>query len=287
MLRQRILTAIVLLALFLPALFSSSPWPFWGFTALMIWAAGWEWGRLNGLKGLMAWILGLLTCALAWLMYPFGQWTLGVFERTWLWTAATLGWVVFGGLALRAGPRGWGRMPSAIRQLLGVGLLALAWLAMLGARERGVNFLMSVFCLVWVADSAAYLGGRLLGRHKLALTISPGKTWEGAFSGVLAVVFLALGWSVWVDTASWAGGPSFFGTMRAHGGLLGMWIAAACLTALAVVGDLFESLLKRSVGVKDSSGLLPGHGGVLDRIDALVPVFPAAMALCALKEWGP
>jgi phosphatidate cytidylyltransferase len=158
---------------------------------------------------------------------------------------------------------------------------------MLGARERGVNFLLSVFCLVWVADSAAYLGGRLLGRRKLAVTISPGKTWEGAFSGVLAVALLALGWTAWVDTAPWVDGPSFFGTIRAQWGLLGMWTAAACLTALAVVGDLFESLLKRSVGVKDSSGLLPGHGGVLDRIDALIPVFPAALALCALKEWGP
>lgn len=287
MLRQRILTAIVLLALFLPALFSSASWPFWSFTALMILAAGWEWGRLNGLQGLRAWALGLLTCTLAWLVYPFGQWTLGALARAWLWIAITSGWVVFGGLALRGGPQGWGRMASGTRQLLGVGLLALAWLAMLGARERGVNFLLSAFCLVWVADSAAYLGGRLLGRHKLAVTISPGKTWEGAFSGVFAVALLALGWTAWVDTASWVDGLSFFGTLRAHWGLLGMWIAAAGVTALAVVGDLFESLLKRSVGVKDSSGLLPGHGGVLDRIDALIPVFPAALALCALKEWGP
>ncbi len=283
MLGQRIRTAVVLLALFLPALFASSPWPFWGFTGLMILAAGWEWGRLTGLKGSRAILLGLLSVALsAWWFQPGSASSRN--ELDILWGVVALAWGLLGGLTLARGPEGWGRLAPRVRQSLGVIVLSLAWAAMLVARERGLNFLLSIFCLVWVADSAAYLGGRLLGRHKLAFTISPGKTWEGAFSGALAVSGLALAWTAHVDGASWADGPSVFGVLQKN---LGPWGMCACtwvLTAMAVVGDLFESLLKRAQGVKDSSALLPGHGGVLDRIDALIPVFPAALALCVLTK---
>ena len=285
MLRQRILTAVVLLALFLPSLFAASPWPFWGFTGVMMLAAGWEWGRLNGMLGLRPWILGLLTVGLAAVIFHWGAWLPSIDQRTGLWSGMTLAWVVLGPAALRGGPAAWARLTPAVRLALGVWLLALAWLAMLGARERGLNFLLSVFCLVWVADSAAYLGGRLLGRHKLAVTISPGKTWEGAISGALAVTALAIAWATWIDGTAWVDGTSAFGTLQTHLGRLNMVLACWALTAMAVVGDLFESLLKRSVGAKDSSALLPGHGGVLDRIDALLPVFPTALALCTLAEF--
>jgi len=283
MLGQRIRTAVVLLALFLPALFASSPWPFWGFTGLMMMAAGWEWGRLNGLQGLRAGMVGLLTLTLSALMFRPGA-SLAVKGFDGLWMAVSAAWGVLGAMALARGPEGWGRLVPWARQILGVIILSLAWTAMLVAREHGLNFLLSIFCLVWVADSAAYLGGRLLGRHKLAVTISPGKTWEGAFSGALAVSGLALAWTAHMDGAPWADGPSVFGVLQKNVGPWGMCACVWVLTALAVVGDLFESLLKRSQGVKDSSGLLPGHGGVLDRIDALIPVFPAALALCALTK---
>lgn len=283
MLLQRILTALVLLALLLPALFATSPWPFALFTGLMIFAAGWEWGRLNGLQGARAWVLGLLTVAMAALLSRAEAGSLGARGWSFLWIAVTLAWAVGGALALRAGPVGWGLYGARFRQGLGVFVLALAWMAMLEGRAKGLNFLMSVFCLVWVADSAAYLGGRLLGRHKLALTISPGKTWEGAFSGAVAVWGLAALWTHLVDGTSWVDSQSIFGCLRDNFGSLGLLAAVWFLTALAIVGDLFESLLKRSVGVKDSSGLLPGHGGVLDRIDALMPVFPAALAMCSIR----
>lgn len=284
MLGQRIRTAIVLLALFLPALFSSSAWPFWAFTGVMMVAAGWEWGRLSGLQGLKAGLLGLLTVALSAMWFRWGATARSVLEVNGLWLAVAVAWGLLGAAALARGPDGWGRLVPGVRQVLGVVVLSLAWTAMLVAREKGLNFLLSIFCLVWMADSAAYLGGRLLGRHKLAVTISPGKTWEGALSGALAVSGLAWVWTLHLDGASWADGPSVFGVLKQNVGPWGMCVCVWVLTAMAVVGDLFESLLKRSEGVKDSSGLLPGHGGVLDRIDALIPVFPAALALCALTK---
>lgn len=117
------------------------------------------------------------------------------------------------------------------------------------------------------------------GRHKLAPLISPGKTWEGVLSGLLAVWGIGALWMQWIDPLMQDQGMSLFASIRAQFSPMGWMAALAALTGLAVVGDLMESLVKRSAGVKDSSRLLPGHGGVLDRIDALLPVFPAAMAL--------
>jgi phosphatidate cytidylyltransferase len=138
--------------------------------------------------------------------------------------------------------------------------------------------------LVWIADVAAYFGGRRFGRRKLAPAISPGKSWEGVWSGVLGVLLLAVLWVQLVDVQPWVDGPSLYG--RLVGGL--GWPLTALvlllLAALSVVGDLFESLVKRAAGAKDSSQLLPGHGGILDRIDALLPVLPAALAFVALAK---
>jgi phosphatidate cytidylyltransferase len=164
---------------------------------------------------------------------------------------------------------------------LGIVALWLAWLAVAQARVIGVNFLLSILVLVWVADISAYFAGRAWGgrfsRGKLAPSISPGKSWEGVWGGMVGVVVLALVWR-WAD-AAWASPvPSLY----SHLGLKAWWlpmIAVVFLSAMSVLGDLFESLVKRSAGVKDSSGLLPGHGGVLDRVDALLPTLPLAMML--------
>ena len=182
---------------------------------------------------------------------------------------------------MRAGPTGWPRLPSLARLALGLVLLWLAWLAMARGRTIGVNFLLSVMCIVWMADIAAYFGGRAFGRRKLAPTISPGKSWEGVYSGALGVFVLAFAWMAmerqWPD-----GSRSVFAVLQQRWGLLGLLACLLGLTALSVVGDLFESLVKRAAGAKDSSQLLPGHGGVLDRVDALLPVLPVAMALSQL-----
>jgi phosphatidate cytidylyltransferase len=281
MLRQRVITALVLLALLLPALFASSPLPFALFTGVLISAAGWEWARLNGFTGLPAIASGALLAALCgaslWQLPPVGQ------SGT-LWNTGLLAWIVGGALVLRAGPAGWPKWPRPLRWALGMGLLWLAWLALAQARTIGINFLLSVLCVVWMADIAAYFFGRAFGRNKLAPTISPGKSWEGVQGGVCGVVLLAVAW-IAVEEQFNFGSASVFRLLQQSFGWGGLLLAALLLAALSVVGDLFESLVKRAAGAKDSSNLLPGHGGVLDRVDALLPVLPAALALISLKPF--
>jgi phosphatidate cytidylyltransferase len=278
MLKQRVITAVVLLALLLPALFAASPWPFALLSLLLIGAAGWEWARLNGGAGAGAVLLGLavaLACGAA----LRAGWVGAAPALPW-WIATAL-WVLGGTWTLAQGPAGWPRIPAALRWTFGAALLWTAWLALANAKGIGINFILSVFCLVWVADIAAYFGGRRFGRRKLAPAISPGKSWEGVWSGMAGVLVLAFAWLV-LDRSFAVDSPSLYSRLEARLGLAGLLLVAVFLVAMSVVGDLFESLVKRSVGAKDSSALLPGHGGVLDRVDALLPVFPIAMAMAAL-----
>jgi len=278
MLGQRVLTAVVLLALLVPALFAPLDWPFNLLTLLLIAAAGWEWARLNQFAMTASLGLGLglaLACAAA----LAAGWTLHPPALAW-WLAAAV-WVVGGALALRSGPSLWPQLPRLARLALGLAALWAAWLAMSHARSIGINFILSVFCLVWVADIAAYFGGRRFGKRKLAPSISPGKSWEGVYSGMAGVFVLTLAWRAMesrFDTDS----LSLFGQLLAHLGLVGGLTALAFLAGMSVVGDLVESLVKRAAGAKDSSRLLPGHGGVLDRVDALLPVFPLSLAFLSL-----
>jgi phosphatidate cytidylyltransferase len=155
----------------------------------------------------------------------------------------------------------------------------------------GINFLLSVLTLVWMADVAAYFAGRAWGgrwiARKLAPQVSPGKSWEGAIGGALGVLILGLIWSAVESRLQLpVSQRSLQGQLLAQHGLAVMVLALVFLSAMSVVGDLLESLLKRSAGVKDSSGLLPGHGGVLDRVDALLPVLPLAMMLVAFSRFS-
>ena len=177
----------------------------------------------------------------------------------------------------RAGVSAWVPLARSFRLVLGWLLLAATWWAMARARTLGINFLLSLMVLVWAADVAAYFGGRAWGQRKLAAAISPGKTWAGAWSGAGAVLVLGIAWQR-LDQTGLVDGASIF-TILADRHLLIALIGVLFLVAMAVVGDLMESLVKRSAGVKDSSGLLPGHGGVLDRVDALLPVLPIGMML--------
>lgn len=283
MLKQRIITAVVLLAILLPALFWRTPVPFIVVTLVLIAAAAWEWGRLNGLAPAGAVASGagcLVVCLLAW--------RLGLLQRSLpaLWTIAGACWVLAGAWLLRRGVAGWPQLPRALRVGAGVLALCVAWLGIAQAREIGVNFLLSVLVLVWVADIFAYIAGRTLGlrftKNKLAPAISPGKSWEGVWGGLAGVVVLAAAWT-FADEALHAGVPSLYSRLAAHGWWL-LALGAVFLAAMSVVGDLVESLVKRSAGMKDSSQLLPGHGGVLDRVDALLPTLPLAMMLASLAS---
>ena len=301
MLLPRILTAIVLLAILIPALLSPNPLPFAGIGLLMMGAAAWEWGRMNSRFVTSRWVLVAVTLALCLLgaqhlsaapgtyrfvlSSPAEQEVLqvsGLAGQRPLWLAAALCWLLGAAWLLKRGVAGWPRMASGFRLMLGAAVLSAAWLGMMQLRLIGVNTLLSAMCLVWLADTGAYAAGRAWGKRKLAPSISPGKSWEGVAGGLLAVLVLAAFW-LWLDGAYAAqlDAPSLYTQLQSKWGWAGLAAALLLLAAMSVVGDLIESLMKRAAGVKDSSQLLPGHGGVLDRIDALLPTFVLAMALLA------
>jgi phosphatidate cytidylyltransferase len=281
MLKQRIITALVLLAILLPALFWPSPGPFSAVVLVLVAGAAWEWGRLNGLG-----FGPSLAVAAACIVLCGASWSAGLVEQPTgtLWAIAGALWVVGGAFLLRGGVAGWPHIPRWVRLPLGVLALWAAWLAASQARFIGINFLLSVLVLVWMADIAAYAAGRTFGlkftKNKLAPAISPGKSWEGAWGGIAGVLVLGVAWAL-ADRALGAGVPSLYSRLAQAGWWL-LPVAAVFLTAMSVVGDLTESLVKRSAGMKDSSNLLPGHGGVLDRVDALLPVLPLAMFIAGV-----
>ena len=283
MLRQRIITAVIMLAVLVAALWSASPVPFIALALVMMAAAAWEWARLNGVQGAGALALGaamVLACGLSW----WAGWVNEPFRAWWLVVAL---WVVVGGLLISVGVDGWSRVPALVRLALGLAALWVAWLAVVQARMVGVNFLLSVLALVAAADIAAYFAGRAFGgqllARKLAPSISPNKSWEGVFGGMAGVLLLAALWIFFdrqIAPADWS--RSLYSHLWQGGGLVWLVPSVMALAGLSVVGDLVESLVKRAAGAKDSSQLLPGHGGVLDRIDAQLPTLPFAMALVTL-----
>jgi phosphatidate cytidylyltransferase len=282
MLRQRVITALVLVAIIFAALAADSRWPFALVTLLLLAACAWEWGRLNQASGALAVALAALLAG-AGLLTMFGGWRESAPSA--VWWLVSLFWLVGGALTLRVGPPAWPRLAAPLRWVIGPVVLWAAWLALIHARVVGINFMLSMLCLVWMADIAAYFGGRAFGKRKLAPSISPGKSWEGVWSGVVGV--LALAW-IWVQLDQRFGfdGPSLYSHLVVGFGWLWAAIALLVLCGLSVVGDLVESLVKRAAGAKDSSRLLPGHGGVLDRVDALLPVMPVSLALSGLAAGG-
>jgi phosphatidate cytidylyltransferase len=174
---------------------------------------------------------------------------------------------------------GWQLKSIAMRVLLGMVVLVPLWAALVDLRTHGAMLVLLLMGVVWIADSAAYFTGRKFGKHKLAPTISPGKTWEGAFGALIAVlVYLLIVLLVMHST-----------TFDARSWLLPVMLLGGLMLYLSIIGDLFESWIKRVAGAKDSGSVLPGHGGVLDRIDALTSTLPiAALVLLhgdMLRAW--
>jgi phosphatidate cytidylyltransferase len=277
-LKQRVITALVLLAVLLPAVFAASPWPFAVLAAVFMVAGAWEWGRLNEASGPAA--VGLAAvCAVGCGASAMAGWP----EQppSGLWVVGAGAWMLAGTVMLARGESAWRAIPRGLRWTGGVAALWLAWMAVAHARLLGVNFLLSVLALVWAADIAAYFAGRAFGMklfsRRLAPSISPGKTWEGALGGALGVLALAAVW-IAVDRTFSVADPSFYTRIAQLRPEVLIW-ALPLLTVMSVVGDLVESMVKRSAGAKDSSGLLPGHGGVLDRVDALLPTLPLALMI--------
>lgn len=280
MLGQRIVTAVILLAVLAAAMISANPWWFMALLALAAACANWEWLCLTlpqppsrllaaGIPVLL--FASMLALASAWLAGNRS----GLADPGWILRyAAPLVVVVWVFGATSAVVRGRAEAPPASLawSLFSVPAAFVAW-AVLAQwyMAHGAVFVVSLLALVWVADIAAYFAGRAFGKRKLAPRVSPGKTVAGAVAGVLGAV-------IWIGLSSlWDGTYGHALVAR-----WSFWLAlpiAALLGVLSIVGDLFESLLKRRAGRKDSSALLPGHGGVYDRIDAILPVAPFALIL--------
>jgi len=263
MLKTRILTAAIVLLLFLAALFYFSA-NFWAGLLLVLVAIGaWEWAKLAkfsaadsaiylGLTMLLGG--GLLTVlSEAARVYPYTTVLL------WIYAASLVFWVGVVPFLLKS------KRPIKNPILLAFAgwlLLLPTCLALYQLRVISPLLLLGFMAAIWISDTAAYFTGRAFGKRKLAPGISPGKTWEGVAGALVAVFVYALAWN-------------FFAGDKAR--LLLLVPLLLGLAVLGIVGDLFESLMKRHAGVKDSGNILPGHGGILDRIDALTSTLPAAV----------
>lgn len=273
MLKTRVVTAVVLLAVFVPVTLYAPASVFGALVSLVMVLAAWEWGRLLKLPGLAPYGYAALAAVALLASLRLGS---GARAARPLFEAAAIFWVLAAPFALARKPLLAHGAWRAFLVLAGLVVFVACWHALVLARAIGVAFVLSVLIVVWLADIGAYFTGRSFGKHKLAVTISPGKTWEGAAGGWLAVLVVGGG-----AMATHALEPTLFSTLMAKLGGVRALVALTGLVAFSIVGDLFESLLKRQAGVKDSSALLPGHGGVLDRVDALLPVLPIAMLLVA------
>lgn len=264
MFSTRLATAAVLLAVFVLALlYLPNQW--WGaFLVPILLGASWEWGRLARAAPLARWSF----CALV-LGSVLVLWQSGLNDRAsghdYAAIVIAVGcvfWVLVAPvwLALR-----W-RTHSLLALLLGGWVVLVPTWVALFLLQAGPEQLLVLLGVVWLADSGAYVAGKAWGRHKLAVTISPGKTWEGAAGAAVAVAVYYGALSLWLHEWTW--------WSDGRGAILFVGVAV-----LSVVGDLFESWMKRQAGMKDSGTLLPGHGGILDRIDSMTSSMPFAAGL--------
>ncbi|MEA9598306.1 phosphatidate cytidylyltransferase [Polynucleobacter sp. AP-Sanab-80-C2] len=274
MLKTRVITALVLLAVLLPILFLLPAVYVGAFFLLTLLAAAWEWSRLLAPEaGRAAWLYALFCLMIILLL-------LGMKNVDWqfaLLLLAVFFWFFIAPFMLAKGMNLSLQKLRPFYGVLGLILLPATWFALVFLRELGLVFLLTTIALVWVADIGAYFVGKAFGKHKLAIQISPGKSVEGAIGGLAlcyTYAFLCVFYLPFEAT--------LFGAWAIRFGWVAMFLMVTVLTAFSIFGDLFESQLKRLAGVKDSSHLLPGHGGVLDRIDALMPTMPIAALLAGL-----
>jgi phosphatidate cytidylyltransferase len=270
MLKTRILTALVLIPLVLAGLFLLSPRGFGVAMLAVTVIAAHEWARLARFGSAMQvlFVGGLLFIGVVLLFVPmsgFGNgWPVTILMAA--CGASALFWL---GVAPSWVKLRWPTTGLVTMTLLGWIVLIGAWVALVELQSRSPWLVLAAMAVVWIADTAAYFSGRAFGRRKLAPQISPGKTWEGVYGGLAAVAVYAL---CLLPFARDAGFVPAIGPLE-----VGAWLGfALLLAAISVIGDLLESLMKRNAGVKDSGKVLPGHGGVLDRIDALLAAMPLA-----------
>jgi phosphatidate cytidylyltransferase len=275
-LKQRILTALVLAPIMIGGIFYLPLAQFKLFIGVIVALGAWEWANLSGLKLQMgrvayAGLVGGLICAI--------EFSSLVQEVDILYLA--LGWWVTAFVFVSLHPKLKNIWSSpAARLIMGLFILLPMWVGFVQIKSYPFNdyLIMYVMFVVWGADVGAYFAGRTFGKHKLAPSVSPGKTWEGVFGGLLVTTLMALGGGylleseagLSLDTQQWA--------------LL--IVLTLLITCFSVVGDLIESMVKRHRGIKDSSNLLPGHGGVMDRIDSMTAALPLFALALSVFGWN-
>ena len=271
MLKTRVITALVLLAVLLPILFLLPAIYIGAFFLAALLAAAWEWSTLLSPQArLAAWLYTLFCLAIILVL-------LGMQNTSWqfaLLLLAVIFWFFVAPFILAKGINLSLQKLRPFYVVLGLILLPATWFSLVFLRELGLVFLLTSIALVWVADIGAYFIGKAFGKRKLAIQISPGKSVEGAIGGLVLSYGYALLCVIYLPFES-----TLFGAWAIRFGWVAMFLMVTVLVAFSIFGDLFESQLKRLAGVKDSSHLLPGHGGVLDRVDALIPTMPIAALL--------
>lgn len=281
MLKQRIITALILFSVLFGAAISKPLWPLLLILLIMSATTMWEWLRLSFSPNKQVIAIPVAATSALLLLYLTVQFETGAlnyggllilnfFENLALPFAAFL-WVIVVPVIVFNG-QVQTRQHHLLLSLFAIIACLVLWFSLASLYMNfGVLFLLSLMALIWAADSVAYFAGRSFGKHKLAPKVSPGKTLEGALGGILGAL-------LWMYISSfWQGSFAYYLTyMWGYGAMLAVTVL---LTSLSIVGDLFESLLKRRANVKDSSNLLPGHGGMFDRLDSLLPVAPAALLI--------
>lgn len=269
MLKQRVITALILLPIALGGFFLLDGWAFAAFIGGVITLGAWEWARLAGLEAQAARVgFAALVALTLWMLYQIPV------ISTLLLPLALVWWLLAVPLVLRYPQSSFYWESTARRVLIGLLILLPAWKGLLLLKQWPLaNWLIvAVMVLVWAADIGAFFFGRAFGKHKLAPKVSPGKSWEGLFGGLLVSLLIT------------AGVGLFRGWSMSE---LSLALVGSTLVVLvSVVGDLAESMFKRQSGLKDSSHLLPGHGGVLDRIDSLTAAIPLFVVILWIAGWG-
>jgi phosphatidate cytidylyltransferase len=275
MLKTRIITALVLLAVLLPVLYSNNYTAFAVVATAFFGAAIWETFRLfNPKSGKAALVALFWTAAFAWTFFIADTGT----SRTFWFVISIMLWVLRFVPSLKTGLPQLDSPGNTLLSLTYAVSLVGCFAAIVTLYAYSPLYLLSVLAIVWCADIFAYFSGKAFGKRKLAPSISPGKSWEGAIGGGIAVLVVS---TLVIVFAGDALANTFPVRVQASLGWAVTYLTLILIVAASVVGDLFESQLKRRAGMKDSSNLLPGHGGVLDRIDALVPVLPLAALIGA------
>ncbi|WP_313706411.1 phosphatidate cytidylyltransferase [Massilia sp.] len=274
MLKTRIITALVLLAVLLPVLYSNNFTAFAVVATVFFGAAIWECFRLfNPTSSKAPLVAAFWTAAFAWAF--FGP---NAGNPVFWFAISLLLWALRFAPSLKIGLPPLDSTANTLLSVVYAVSLVGCFAAIVALFSYSPLYLLSVMAIVWAADIFAYFSGKAFGKRKLAPSISPGKSWEGAIGGGVAVLVIATLVIVF-------GGPALADTfpvrVQASLGWAATFAILILIVAASIVGDLFESQLKRRAGMKDSSNLLPGHGGVLDRIDALVPVLPLAALIGA------